>query len=221
MELVPILSTIILVGTIATFILAVFAYILYKIRERRSRERAAEQRPYAEPRRQPALGTPQPALALPGAMGQPAPASMYIAPTTTLPPQGPVVEVHEAREATPPAGGWTQPPQLEQAVAVPPAYARPRNGHSQPAPRLAPPQYETVQPPRRTPAPVAAGPEASSQQPGSMFWEYTDEGFVPVDPRQSAAREQQQRRAEEEQRRATEAQRRRRDDENDDTSAWL
>ena len=37
MELVPILSTIILVGTIATFILAVAAYVLYKIRERRAR----------------------------------------------------------------------------------------------------------------------------------------------------------------------------------------
>lgn len=35
MELVPILSTIILVGTIATFLLAVCAYILYKIRERK------------------------------------------------------------------------------------------------------------------------------------------------------------------------------------------
>ena len=33
MEIVPILSTIILVGTVATFILAVAAYILYKMRE--------------------------------------------------------------------------------------------------------------------------------------------------------------------------------------------
>jgi flagellar basal body-associated protein FliL len=36
MELIPILSTIILVATISTFILAVGAYILYKIRENRS-----------------------------------------------------------------------------------------------------------------------------------------------------------------------------------------
>jgi len=35
MELIPILSTIILVATISTFILAVGAYILYKIREGR------------------------------------------------------------------------------------------------------------------------------------------------------------------------------------------
>ncbi len=33
MELIPILSTIILVATICTFILAIGAYILYKIRE--------------------------------------------------------------------------------------------------------------------------------------------------------------------------------------------
>lgn len=221
MELVPILSTIILVGTIATFILAVFAYILYKVRERKSRQRSAEQRPYMEPRRQPALAPSQQQMALPGGMGQGAPASMYIAPTSTLPPQGPIVEVDEMREAQAPQGGWQQPPQLEPAAA--PQYARQAraaNGHSQPAPRLAPPQpqYDTIQtPPRpaRQPAPVGA-PEA--QQPGSMFWEYTDEGFVPVDPRQNAAREQQRRL--EEQRRSEE-QRRRVDEEENSGSAWL
>ena len=36
MELIPILSTIILVATISTFILAVGAYILYKVQERRA-----------------------------------------------------------------------------------------------------------------------------------------------------------------------------------------
>jgi hypothetical protein len=35
MELIPILSTIILVATICTFLLAIGAYILYKIRERK------------------------------------------------------------------------------------------------------------------------------------------------------------------------------------------
>jgi hypothetical protein len=44
MELIPILSTIILVATICTFILAIGAYILYKIRERRG-----EQVPQAPP----------------------------------------------------------------------------------------------------------------------------------------------------------------------------
>lgn len=37
MELVPILATIILVSTISTFILAIGAYVLYKVRERRGR----------------------------------------------------------------------------------------------------------------------------------------------------------------------------------------
>lgn len=44
MELIPILSTIILVATICTFILAIGAYILYKIRERRG-----EQAQYSPP----------------------------------------------------------------------------------------------------------------------------------------------------------------------------
>lgn len=38
MELIPILSTIILVATICTFILAIGAYILYKIRERKGEQ---------------------------------------------------------------------------------------------------------------------------------------------------------------------------------------
>lgn len=38
MELIPILSTIILVATISTFILAIGAYILYKIREARGQQ---------------------------------------------------------------------------------------------------------------------------------------------------------------------------------------
>ncbi len=43
MELIPILSLIILVATISTFILAVGAYILYKIRERKGKNIVAEQ----------------------------------------------------------------------------------------------------------------------------------------------------------------------------------
>lgn len=43
MELIPILATIILVATISTFVLAVGAYILYKIREKRGTSVAVEQ----------------------------------------------------------------------------------------------------------------------------------------------------------------------------------
>ncbi|HZW37881.1 MAG TPA: hypothetical protein VFF33_01135 [Ignavibacteriaceae bacterium] len=42
MELIPILSTIILVATIMTFILAIGAYVLYKIRERKGQTAAVE-----------------------------------------------------------------------------------------------------------------------------------------------------------------------------------
>ena len=41
MELIPILSTIILVATISTFILAIGAYILYKVREAKEVQTAA------------------------------------------------------------------------------------------------------------------------------------------------------------------------------------
>ena len=41
MELIPVLSTIILVATISTFILAIGAYILYKIRERKGLQATA------------------------------------------------------------------------------------------------------------------------------------------------------------------------------------
>ncbi len=43
MELIPILSTIILVATISTFILAIGAYILYKVRERKGQAAVAKQ----------------------------------------------------------------------------------------------------------------------------------------------------------------------------------
>jgi hypothetical protein len=45
MELIPILSTIILVATMSTFILAIGAYILYKVREKRSRGAVAVPQP--------------------------------------------------------------------------------------------------------------------------------------------------------------------------------
>jgi hypothetical protein len=46
MELIPILSTIILVATISTFLLAIGAYILYKIRESKD-QRIGAQKPMA------------------------------------------------------------------------------------------------------------------------------------------------------------------------------
>jgi heme/copper-type cytochrome/quinol oxidase subunit 2 len=119
MQLVPILSTIILIGTIATFILAVAAYILYKIRERRAREEGVVQTQFVqEPH---VLVAPQQtSLAVP--VQQAPTTNVFVAPGVTTP-------------------------------------------HAAPAPATA------------SQAPVAQD---------SLFWEYTDEGFVPVQPDDSA-----------------------------------
>lgn len=120
MELVPILSTIILVGTIATFILAVAAYILYKIRERRAREdRIATTQFVQEPH---VLVAPQQTTLSTPAQQVPA-TNVFVAPSMAAPVAGP-------------------------GVAAQPA-----------------------------------APEAQS----SLFWEYTDEGFVPVQPDEAGA----------------------------------
>ena len=131
MELVPILSTIILVGTIATFILAVAAYILYKIRERRAREESVMTTQYVqEPhvlvsQQQPSLATPV----------QHAPATnVFVNP------------------------GAPQPIAQQPSTTV-----------------VVPGQSVQGQP---------------QDTQNSLFWEYTDEGFVPVQP-EDAAREAQ------------------------------
>lgn len=144
MQLVPILSTIILVGTIATFILAVAAYVLYKIRERRAREEGAVQTQYVqEPH---VLVTPQQTTLA-------APAQQQAAPSTN--------------------------------VFVAP---------SQPAP-----SQQQVQP-QAQPASMQAQP---AEPQNSLFWEYTDEGFVPVQPEEASRQAQQQ------------------DEEEEDGFAWL
>ncbi|NNF03004.1 MAG: hypothetical protein HKN17_00950 [Rhodothermales bacterium] len=131
MELVPILSTIILVGTIATFILAVAAYILYKIRERRSgREPSAQETRREEPH----------VLVEPARRG-------------ALEPRR-YPDVRERYAARP------------HRQADPESYAN-----------------------RATPGPYRPGPEQIHPRSDgerltggheSLFWEYTDEGFVPV-----------------------------------------
>ncbi|NQV71993.1 hypothetical protein HQ496_02635 [bacterium] len=127
MELVPILSTIILVGTIATFILAVAAYILYKVRERRAREDNIVSTQYVqEPH---VLVAPQQtSFGIPAQQQVPA-TNVFVGPRMSQPSQqAPNVMVN-------------QPQQIQQ----PPA--EPQN---------------------------------------SLFWEYTDEGFVPVQPEEAS-----------------------------------
>jgi hypothetical protein len=139
MELVPILSTIILVGTIATFILAVAAYILYKIRERRAREDSRQVAYQADQSH--VLVAPHAASAI--RQGEPAPASMYMAPS------------------------------------VPTQMVHPQQAH----PQQQQPQQQQL-----------------PQGQNSLFWEYTDEGFVPVNPQEEQQQERPQAQAPQQQR---------------------
>ena len=110
MEIVPILSTIILVGTVATFILAVAAYVLYKIREGGAApdaELAAHQQPHHVVMAVDNQGTMH-------SVGDSAPAeaSTYYAPTGTTPPPGAFVEMN--------AGYSTPPGAMGGARSLPP-----------------------------------------------------------------------------------------------------
>jgi len=134
MELVPILSTIILVGTAATFLLAVFAYIMYKWRERQERRDVPAQRTYdAQPH---VLVTPRTEYA------EPAPESFE---TPRSPRQ-------ESRS------GYAESPSRQTTGQAP---------------------SESVS---QGPAAPAAEGRFSRPKRESLFWEYTGEGFVPVEP---------------------------------------
>lgn len=199
MELVPILSTIILVATIATFILAIAAYILYKARERKARQNVAERREALAMQEQPhMLVTPQGAPA--GMLGG---EPRYIGQGTGY--VDPSNQVYRAPEALPPAsatgyGNYSQPQQAPPQHALPPPYSAPAT-YGEPVR----PQPMQQQEPARPFLP----PQTPPQSPNSMFWEYTEGGFVPVDPRQSTQQEVERRAletAQEQERRAQLAQ---------------
>ena len=143
MQLVPILSTIILVGTLATFILAVSAYILYKMREKQGANVQAA--PHAQQQEQThvVVSASQQSFGLPASQSAQAPVPASIMPTQTVPFQ------------------------------------------------------PSVQPPVQ----VQSGVQPEPQK--SLFWEYTDEGFVPVQPRDESQMGQQM------------------EEEQDDGFAWL
>jgi hypothetical protein len=123
MELLAILSTIILVGTVATLILAVAAYVLYKIRERK-RERLETRLAaghYAATNGRPAVYTPPHGRALDTRPAPYAPAAA-VGPSAAVdaparPPAGTFWEYSpdgsrpvrgsapDEREAAPPDGG--------------------------------------------------------------------------------------------------------------------
>ncbi len=135
MEIVPILSTIILVGTVATFILAVAAYILYKMREGGAGgEGDISQQ--VEPHHV-VMAVDNADMMMHSGDSGPAEASTYFAPTGTQPPQGAFIEKNNM---------YNRPPSASQ-------------GNFQPL------------------------PESGDQSIplNSFFWEYTEDGFSPID----------------------------------------
>jgi hypothetical protein len=143
MQLVPILSTIILVGTLATFILAVSAYVLYKMREKQ------------------AVNTPA-------------------APPAQQQEQTHVLVSSTAQQVGLPASQSAQAPVPASIMST---------------------QTVPFQPSVQPPVQVQSGVQPEPQK--SLFWEYTDEGFVPVQPRDESQMGQQM------------------EEEQDDGFAWL
>jgi hypothetical protein len=148
MDLVPILTTIILVGTMATLMLVIFTYSLYKVRGRRIQARQERRDAISRRRRRSTLkdasGTPRASL------GEPTEALMYVPPTATASPkETAVVDDHH---------GGAGADEMERAGGV----------------ELPAQDVEN------------ASSEFSSRE-DALFWEYTGEGFVPVDPSTSAS----------------------------------
>ncbi|MEM1095123.1 MAG: hypothetical protein AAGJ10_11015 [Bacteroidota bacterium] len=130
MEIVPILSTIILIGTIITFVLAIFAYIIYKRRER-SGGGAGGAAPQPQPH---VLVTPQTqAQPLPQAQ----PAANYLPPA-----QGQTVTLQDSYSQPYGTPQYAQPSvsvNVEQGQQEPPVQV---NVQSQPARALPPAQQQ-------------------------------------------------------------------------------
>jgi hypothetical protein len=162
MDLIPILSTIVLVMTIATCILAVAAYFLYKARERKARKQRDN-------------GT-APALV------QAEEPHMLVAPQTDRyqPALGQGSRYDDRRRLAAPQGygyddrqhaDYDEPRQGRAGYEAPQTY---RYEPLDEAPSSAPAGYDYDDRSDRQPPP---------RQPGSMFYEYTGEGsFVPLDP---------------------------------------
>jgi len=145
MEIVPILSTIILVGTVATFILAVAAYVLYKMREGGAQESELEM----ERELHHVVMAVNQSEGMYGGDSGPAEAPMYFTPTETAPPSG----EHFAGMNNPGGSQASQPD---------------RTRTSQPA----------------------ADDQFQGQPLNAFFWEYSEEGFAPINVHDGPERNQ-------------------------------
>ncbi len=156
MELIPILSTIILVATISTFLLAIGAYILYKARERKGQAAAAPQPTEVKAE----LVTPAAAPAARQAEQQKA-APVYIE------RQPVIIQQYEA-----------QKPMQPRLTPKPQPYTL----YGQPATaRYQQPQQQQARQQQRVPGvqytPLTAEEKTSVD---SKFMKYTTEGYVPA-----------------------------------------
>ena len=191
MELIPILSTIVLVMTIATCILAVAAYFLYKARERKARKARDNGTAPAvvEMQEEPhMLVAPQgsaPVAALSQGQGAYNGDQRYLSAPSQQPADGYYGEQQRYEEQ--PYAYMQQPNgnvQQQQSSAAPGGFDYDdRRRDRQPERSWSNADEQMEQP---EPRPFDRQPQ---QQSGSMFYEYTNDGFIPVDAQQQPRRQ--------------------------------
>ncbi len=157
MELIPILSTIILVATISTFLLAIGAYILYKVRERKGQAAVIPQPAEVKAELVTPAGAPS---ARPAEQQKAAPQPVYVE------RQPIIIQQQEAQRPMQPR--FTPKPQ-------------PYTVYGQPVTaRFQKPQGQQVR--QQQYAPSAYTPLTAEEKSAvdSKFMKYTTEGYVPA-----------------------------------------
>lgn len=158
MELIPILSTIILVATISTFLLAIGAYILYKVRERKGQAAVVSQASEVKAE----LVTPAGAPSVKQVeQSKPVPQPVYIE-------RQPVI-IQQQESQRPTQQRFTSKPQPY------PAYGQPVSARYQQTQRQYPQSQKTQ--PGKNYNPLTAEERSSVE---SKFMKYTSDGYVPA-----------------------------------------
>lgn len=150
MELIPILSTIILVATISTFMLAVGAYILYKVRERKGIQVVSQQPSEINAE----LVTPVSSQQVPSERSKPQP--IFVGPQSPYQRQQPSAQPFQQRYSSGPIpyNGGNQPRNYsEQDNSQQRAYAG---------------NLRNIQ------------PQGELKPKSAKFMKYTSEGYVPT-----------------------------------------
>lgn len=164
MELIPILSFIILVATISTFILAIGAYILYKVRESKGRIAHAAQPKTVEAE----LFTP---------------AGVQFRQPESIPQYRGVAYAEQPSYAKPQQEQQVRQPYAQQQQEMHARQQEPGYQPLQQPARFAPPaqQGNTGDPSQRYPQQVVPGQATTDRK----FMKYTTDGYVPVDQNKS------------------------------------